>query len=126
MPLNSLEWAWEALNGKLEPSVRRTRPVKAGVSGESEAHKESRFRPGAIANSSEDAAPARPINFPGRGTINMPLRWSFPLSQNVSAFFIREDFSLRMRNLLVRYYPYFACTVNVDSLAPARSVTGVT
>jgi hypothetical protein len=34
----------------------------------------------------------------------------------------REDFSLARRNIIVRHYPYFTCTVNVDSLAPARSV----
>src|ERR1700677_432963 len=30
-----------------------------------------------------------------------------------------EDFSLVRRNVLVRHYPYFKCTVNVDSLPPS-------
>jgi hypothetical protein len=41
-----------------------------------------------------------------------------PMIENQSC----GEFSLRTRNLLVRHYPYFKCTVNVDSLAPARSV----
>jgi hypothetical protein len=76
---------------------------------ESSNRKEPKLRSGAASseNSSEYAAPMGLIKLVACGTTNMSLLWSFPPSQNVSAFFKHGRFYLTCGKIVSSSLPLF-------------------